>query len=150
VNRFRRFLKLAWVAQLAFVVLASPAAHVHRHGAGGCASGTCASDGATACSTDAAHVHGDGCSHDHDGAGSAKVAVALVAGETTIQAPTDGSGVDHHCAACALQRLIGQGFSPAYTLLLQESPSLSAPRLVSTCCGRDVEVRGCRGPPLGC
>jgi hypothetical protein len=67
-----------------------------------------------------------------------------------VQAPTDGSGVDHDCAACELQRLIGQGFSSADTLVLFESPTLPAPRPVSTCCGRDVEVRGCRGPPLAC
>ena len=148
MNRFRRFLKLAWVAQLALVVLAAPAAHVHRHGAGGCSSAVCSSACETACSAGHSHDHGDGCSHDHGAPRSRNI--ARLAGESTVQAPTDGSGIDHRCAACELQRLIGQGFSPADTLLLQEQPTLSAPRLVSTCCGRDVEVRGCRGPPLAC
>jgi hypothetical protein len=146
VKRFRRFLKFAWVAQLAFVVLALPAAHVHRHGAGGCASEGCSS----VCSADHAHDHGAGCSHDHADGRAANALVARAPGETTVQAPTNGSYVEHHCAACELQRLIGQGFSPADPLLLEESPTLSALRFVSTCCGRDVEVRGCRGPPVAC
>jgi hypothetical protein len=148
VNRFRRFLQFAWVAQLAFVVLALPAAHVHRHGAGGCSSVCGSSDCASACS--AKHDHGAGCSHDHAAEGAATTEVARARGETAVHSPTDGSYVDHHCAACDLQRLIGQGFSPVDTLSVEESPTLSAPRFVSTCCGRDVEVRGCRGPPSTC
>ena len=144
MNRFRRFLKFAWVAQLAFVVLALPAAHVHRHGAGDCSSDHCSS----VCS--AGYDHGADCSHDHPVALAAKTEAVRTPGETAVHSPTDGSYVEHHCAACDLQRLIGQGFSSVDTFLPEESPTLSALILVSTCCGRDVKVRGCRGPPLAC